>query len=64
MAEKRLTAQEVAEREGVTVKRIHALVRQQRVSGVKWHGNALSISARYTISAPPVRKGRKRTAEE
>lgn len=57
-----LTVHEVATRERVSPKRIHALVRQGRVTGVSWHGNALSFAEDYSITPPPKRPGRKRRA--
>lgn len=54
------TAAEVAEREGVSTKRIHALVRQDRIPGVTRHGIALVIPVDYQILPPPLRPGRQR----
>ena len=58
-----LTVHQVAAREKVSAKRIHALVRQGRVTGVGHHGNALAFPENYTILPPPSRPGRKRRAQ-
>lgn len=55
---------EVAAREKVSAKRIHALVRQGRVTGVGWHGRALTFSPDYQILPAPSRPGRKRLAQK
>lgn len=53
-----LTSAEVAALEKFSVKRLHALVRQGRVTGVTRHGNAYSFRSNYRIKPSPVR-GRK-----
>lgn len=59
-----LTVHEVAAREKVSAKRIQALVRQGRVTGVGWHGRALTFSPDYQILPAPTRPGRKRLAQK
>lgn len=61
--EKKFTTAEVAEREGVSVKRIQALVRQKRITGVKTHGNAFAFASDYTILPPPIRNRKRRNQE-
>lgn len=50
-----MTSKEVAKREGFTVKRLQALVRQGRVTGVKRHGRSLVFAANYRIKPSPLR---------
>lgn len=59
-----LTTAEVAKREGVSTRRIHALYREGRIVGAKKHGNALLIPSDYTILPAPQRPGRKRLAQK